>query len=124
MAQLFKGYKKTTLMQHDRNNPLPQEVNVDKNENTENANGERFESDTQKVVRQHLENEDHVITDEDIAKIRVGMVPPQFDRPTEDRISEAEERLGSDSDDSHERKVDKNLEDEKITPWDTIDPTK
>lgn len=124
MAQLFKGYKKTTLMQQDRNNPLPQEVNVDKNENTENANGERFESDTQKVVRQHLENEDHVITDEDIAKIRVGMVPPQFDRPTEDRISEAEERLGSDSDDSHERKVDKNIEDERITPWDTIDPTK
>ena len=108
-------------MQKDRNNPLPQDENVDRNEN-DNANGEGFESDTQKVVRQHMEDEDHVLTDDDIANIRVGMVPPEFDPATEERISEAEKRLGDDADDADEKKVDKNLEDERITPWDTIDP--
>lgn len=110
-------------MPENRNNPQPSEgKNVERQENTENINGERFETDTQKVVRQHLKDFDHVITDDDIANIRVGMVPPEFDATTDERISEAEERLGNDSDDTDETKVDENLEDERITPWDTIDP--
>jgi hypothetical protein len=110
-------------MQEDRVNPQPEDQNVEKNENG-NLNSERFESDTQKVVRQHLEDENHVITEEDIANVRVGMNPPKFDTPTEEFVSEAEEKIGTDESGADDTKIDKNLEDERITPWDTIDPTK
>jgi len=39
-----------------------------------------FESDTQKIVRRHLEDPNHVITDEDLKNIRVGMTPPVMDK--------------------------------------------
>jgi hypothetical protein len=39
-------------------------------------NPQDFESDTKKLVRRHLSDKDHVITDEEIASIRVGMTPP------------------------------------------------
>lgn len=35
-----------------------------------------FESDTQKIIRRHLENENDQITDEDIRNVRVGVTPP------------------------------------------------
>lgn len=115
-------------MPENRKNPLPQQSQgVERHENQANGNDERFESDTQKIVRKHLEDKDHVITDEDIANVRVGMVPPQFDAATEARFEgsdareEAEERLLDSTDEPSE---DENLEDEQITPWDTIDPTK
>ena len=38
-------------------------------------NGQSFESDAKKIVRRHLEDKDHVITEEEIASIRVGMTP-------------------------------------------------
>lgn len=110
-------------MQEDRVNPQPGDQHVEKNENG-NLNSERFESDTQKVVRQHLEDENHVITEEDIANVRVGMNPPEFDTPTEEFVSEAEQKIGKDESGADETTIDKNLEDERITPWDTIDPTK
>jgi hypothetical protein len=35
-----------------------------------------FESDTQKIVRRHLEDPNHVITEEELKNIRIGMIPP------------------------------------------------
>jgi len=111
-------------MQEERNNSIPQnegEENVEKNEQP----GERFESDTQKIVRRHLEDPDHVITEEEMKNIRVGMTPPLDGETTyermknEDLVEEEEERLIGDTDDIEESKNDK---DNRVTPWDTIDP--
>ena len=85
--------------------------------------GAEFESDTQKLTRKHLEDEDHVITEEEMRNLRVGMTPPVLDEATEVRFSDDEEV------EKEEEKfigdVDE-IEDEtakrKITPWDTIDP--
>lgn len=108
-------------MPEDRTNPLPQDENVERN----SENEERFESDTQRIVRQHLEDKNHVITEEDIASVRVGMVPPEFDEATaarfegDDAVDKAEEDVLGETEDMDE---DENLEDDQITPLDTIDP--
>jgi hypothetical protein len=115
-------------MSEDRINPQSQEgENVEKNENREDMNNEPFESDTQKIMRRHLENEDDIITDEDIANIRVGMVPPEFDRATESRFEgeEAREEVEDEiSGETKEMNKDENLDNGQITPWDTIDSGK
>ena len=115
-------------MPEERINPQPQEgENVEQNENNEGVNGERFESDTQKIVRRHLENEDDIITDEDIASVRVGMVPPEFDRATEVRFEDDEAREAVEDDltaGTDDTAKDENLDKGQITPWDTIDPSK
>lgn len=95
------------------------------NENQENVDNDRFESDTQKIVRQHLEDKNHVITDEDIAKVRIGMVPPEFDAATEARFEDEEAREDVEEDllgGTKDMKEDKNLDEGQVTPWDTIDP--
>lgn len=65
-----------------------------------------FESDSQKVVRRHLEDKDHVITDEEIRNVRIGVSPPAngLQAPTEDRNEESDPA------------------DKPVTPWDTIEP--
>ena len=79
---------------------------------------ERFVSDTQKIVRRHLENEDDVISDEDIANVRVGMTPP-LDNEDQATIRDYEERLEEkDPNNSEEGLPGK----QKMTPWDVIDP--
>ena len=115
-------------MPEDRINPQPQEgENKEREENVENVDNDRFESDTQRIIHRHLENKDDVITDQDIANVRVGMVPPQFDEATEARFEgddareEAEEDLLTGTDDMDK---DENLSDGQVTPWDTIDPNK
>ena len=50
------------------NKPLNQD-------NPEVPTAERFETDTQKIVRRHLENQDDIITDEDLRSVRIGMTP-------------------------------------------------
>ena len=35
----------------------------------------RFESDTQKLVRRHLQDKDHVITEDELRSVRIGMTP-------------------------------------------------
>lgn len=109
-------------------NPQPKEgENVEGNENTEDVNNDRFESDTQKIVRRHLENEDDIITDEDIASVRVGMVPPEFDRATEARFEGDEAREDLEDEITRGTKdmdSDENLDKKQITPWDTIDGEK
>jgi hypothetical protein len=108
-------------------NPQPrQNDNGEINENPQ-TNGEPFESDTHKIVRRHLENEDDIITEEDIANVRVGMTAPQFDAPTEARFEEADSREKTEEEilgETDETSDDKNLEGQQITPWDTVDPTK
>jgi hypothetical protein len=107
--------------------PQPEKgENVEQNGNGE-VNHEHFESDTQKIIRRHLENQNDVITDEDIANVRVGMVPPEFDRATEVRFegNEAREEVEDDlTAGTNGMGKDENLDEGKITPWDTIDPTK
>lgn len=99
-----------------------------KKENTDSAeeNDQRFESDSQKIVHRHLEDEDDVITDEDIRNVRVGMTPATMDAPTEARfeddetLEDVEEKyIGKEADND-----DQSSDDKSITPWDTIEPTK
>lgn len=115
-------------MPEERINPQPhQNEDGERNENLENVDNDRFESDTQKIVRQHLEDKNHVITDEDIAKVRIGMVPPEFDAATEARFEGKEAREDVEEDllsGTKDMKKDENLDEGQITPWDTIDPTK
>lgn len=115
-------------MPEERINPQPEEgENVEQNESNEDVNNENFESDTHKIVRRHLENEDDIITDEDIANIRVGMVPPEFDKATEARFEDDEAREEVEDDltaGTGDKAKDDNLDKGQITPWDTIDPTK
>jgi hypothetical protein len=91
---------------------------MDKQQNP-SENKVPFESDTHKIVRRHLEDRNHVITDEEIASVRVGMSPPP-DAPTEQAIREAEDRI---SDHKSAGEEDNEPGAQKITPWDTIDPS-
>lgn len=106
-------------MPEDRTNPQPQDENVER----KSENDEIFESDTQRIIRRHLENKDDIITDEDIASVRVG-VNPQFDEATAARFEDdyardqAEEDLIGDTDKLEE---EKNSEDDQVTPWDTLE---
>ncbi len=86
--------------------------------------GAEFESDTQKLTRKHLEDEDHVITEEEMRNLRVGMSPPALDEATEvrfsdddDKVEQEEEKFIGDTDE-----VEDDTAKRKITPWDTIDP--
>lgn len=115
-------------MTEDKTNSQPLEnQGVEKNENPENLNDDRFESDTQKIVRRHLEDKDDIITDKDIAGVRVGMVPPEFDKATEARFEDEEAREESEEEltrGTKDMKKHENLEGGQMTPWDIIDPTK
>ncbi len=75
----------------------------------------RFESDTQKVVRQHLEDEDHEISEEDIKNVRIGMTPP-MDEPTRVGVEELQEKI-DENNQQHKTGGDK-----PVTPWDVVDP--
>jgi hypothetical protein len=73
-----------------------------------------FESDTQKLVHRHLSDPDHKITDEELARVRVGMSPGP-DEPTQKAIEEAEKRIA----DRKSIRDDETLPGaQKITPWD------
>ena len=42
-------------------------------------NPEHFETDTQKLMHRHLHDKDHVISEEELKSLRVGMAPtPAF----------------------------------------------
>ena len=111
-------------MDDNRINPQPQNTEgVDRQNEIENTDN-RFESDTQRIIRRHLENKDDVITDEDIANVRIGMTPP-IDEATAARFEgdsareEAENNLLEGTEDMSK---DENLDEGQITPWDTLDP--
>ncbi|MGZ5191008.1 MAG: hypothetical protein ACXWCZ_08290, partial [Flavisolibacter sp.] len=80
----------------------------------------------QKIVRRHLENENDIITDEDIANVRIGMTSADLDAPTEARFKgdEAKEKVEKEIlGDVEDIEEDENTKNKHITPWDTIDPT-
>lgn len=90
----------------------------------QNEQPERFESDTQKIVRRHLEDPDDVITDEDIRNVRVGMSPPNADIPAlrdeKGPGTEAEENPHVER--ALAEKDKEKPSDNPVTPWDVIDP--
>lgn len=116
---------------------MPEDQNKQQPENNQNQspkekpesseNGGRFESDTQKIVRRHLENESDVITDEDIRNVRVGMSPPSFDEATEVRFESEKDKDQAETDylgPQDDSEDDESTKGKKITPWDTLDPEK
>ena len=76
---------------------------------------DRFESDTQKIVRKHLEDKDHVISEEEIRNVRVGMTPPNEERHLEEIVEEIEAEAEPKEDDKEMPA------DDPVTSWDTID---
>lgn len=117
----LSDYKKN-CMTEDRLDPqLQRHENVE--ENPENENN-RFESDAQKIIHRHLENEKDIITDEDIASVRVGAVNPQFDEATAARFEDEEPRKETEDkllEGTEDMKIGENLKDRQTTPWDAID---
>jgi hypothetical protein len=114
-------------MPKDRIDPQSHnEENVERTENNPSEmNEERFESDTQKIIHRHLENKDDIITDEDIANVRVGMTPPNLDDATEARFEDEESRDDVEEEylgDEDKIGEGKNPKDERVTPWDAIEP--
>lgn len=79
------------------------------------SGSERFESDTQKVVRKHLEDKEHVITDDDIRNVRVGMTPPAGTERHLEEIMDEETKTGD------ETTTKEKSADDPITPWDTVE---
>ena len=76
------------------------------------------ESDANKLADKHMADPNHIITDEDMRKIKIG-VTGKADEPTRQAIEESEERVA-------DRKAD-NEDDttpgaQKATPWDVINP--
>ena len=80
-------------------------------------NAERFQSDAERLANKHLADPNHVITDEELASIRIGMTPPP-DVPTRQAVDEAGDRVS-------DRKLDKEDDTlpgaQKITPWDVVE---
>lgn len=87
-------------------------------ENKTNEN-KPAETDSAEIVRRHLEDQNHQITDEDIRNVRVGA---KDDEPVTIG-AEAEARFAED--DSKEDAEDEDLDapdpkDKPVTPWDVI----
>jgi hypothetical protein len=77
----------------------------------------RFESDTEKIIHRHLSDPNHVITEEEIASVRIGMTPPP-DAPTQQAVHEADDRIAD------KKSIDEDNTApgaQKSTPWDMID---
>ena len=78
---------------------------------------EEFETDSQKIVRRHLENENDVITDEDIRSVRIGITSSQKENP-EQKLEELIDAI--DSEKKTDEDSDVKVADDPITPWDTV----
>jgi hypothetical protein len=72
-------------------------------------------TDSSEIVRRHLEDENHEITDEDIRNVKV--VGIEDDEPVTIG-AEAETRFGTDKENKDE--VDENAPARPGTPWDVI----
>ncbi|NTS39900.1 hypothetical protein HRG84_03205 [Flavisolibacter sp. BT320] len=78
---------------------------------------ENFASDAKKLADQHMADPNHVITEEDMRNIRVG-VTPLPDAPTQEAISEAEERVADRKSIDEEDALPGS---QKISPWDVVE---
>lgn len=78
---------------------------------------ERFESDARKLANKHLSDPNHVITDEDLQKVQVGMTPPRSET-LQQAIEDAEDRIA----DTKSNKEDDTIPGaQKVTPWDVVE---
>lgn len=84
-----------------------------KQQNPVGKEGE-FQTDTQRLMRKHMADQNHVITDEDLANVRVGMSPGP-DAPTQQAIEEADKRISDSKADSEDDVIPGA---QKTTPWD------
>ncbi|MBB1285112.1 hypothetical protein HRH25_12075 [Flavisolibacter sp. BT320] len=87
-------------------------------ENETPKQDQAFQTDSEKLVQRHLEDPNHVITEEDMQKIRVGVTPPP-DGPTEEAIEESEDRIADRKAESEDDTIPGS---QKVSPWDVIDP--
>jgi len=84
-------------------------------------------TDAQKITRRHLEDEDDIITDEDIRNIKIGPIrqePIATGAELSEIIKEREEmddiKDSNSEEDSSEDKKDGESPAKPVTPWDTI----
>lgn len=77
-----------------------------------------FESDAEKISHRHLSDPNHVITEEEMKQIKVGMTPPP-DAPTEEAIRDGENRI---ADHKADKEDDITPGGQKMTPWDLLGP--
>ncbi len=82
-----------------------------------NGQPEEFQSDTQRIIKRHLENKDDIITEEDIRNVRVGMTPP-LDESTEEALAEREDKVA----DRKSIDEEENPGGQRMTPWDVVEP--
>jgi hypothetical protein len=98
----------------------------DNNQNSHPDGGyseKRPESDAERVIHRHLENQDDIITDDDIRNIRVGVAPSDMDEATRARFEDSGEVEGLEDRMADEPNADqgpngKASSANPITPWD------
>jgi len=78
---------------------------------------QRFESDARKLANKHLADPNHVITDEDLKNVQVGMSAP-LDEPTKQAIKDGEDRIADTKSDKEDDVIPGA---QKVTPWDVVD---
>ena len=103
---------------------FPTEGENVKNNGNPSSEEDKQLSDTQKVVRRHMEDQDHIITDDEMRSIQVGSSIQKMDAPTAARFGDDEKKeevekeyLGNEE----EIEEDSNVKGDKLTPWDTIE---
>lgn len=79
---------------------------------------EKFLSDTQKVVKKHLEDPNHQISEEDIKNVRIGMTPPDTLSQSDDPNAAIEERVSEITEDGDKNDDETPPSEDRITPWD------
>lgn len=85
-------------------------------ENRTNQNNKPIETDSSEIVRRHLKDENHEITDEDIRNVKI--VGVEDDEPITTG-AEVEVRFGTDEENNNEN--DENAPPPRPgTPWDVI----
>jgi hypothetical protein len=102
--------------------PLQQDMKLscmqeNNNQQTTGDKDQPFETDTQKLVNKHMADPNHVITEEEMAKLQVGQTPPEARKAQQNQqdMPEADERAA----DSKSIKDDDALPGaQKVTPWD------
>jgi hypothetical protein len=96
-------------------------MNEQKNKNLsqkESQQNEPFESDAARLTSRHMEDPNHVFTDEEMRSIKVGVTPPP-DEPTKEAISQGEDHIADHKADNED---DTTPGAQKSTPWDVINP--
>jgi hypothetical protein len=95
-------------MESNRKNP----------ENTLNENNKPIETDSAEIVRRHLEDENHEITDEDIRNVKVITGNESPISGEEARLRTGEDNEKKESEDENDEDTDPNAK--PATPWDVL----